>query len=618
MKRKAFLSGWITLGCLAAAAPANAQYVRYIDGQLQVTSYNYGHNQPMFNVTAIDEVAAPGDAAVMTGILGVAVERHPTDQFSFGKKFTSEALTNSCWDASKNLIDQSRSEGLLPEGWTMYQVGKLGAITDLENSAFSGSTYQDRYDPPSYSHTFTIVKSPNGGYYSVDNWGSEVEFRRVYPVESSETFFSNEPGGTSVEDAEFRIQNGSYGLDQNDKQDTRDKTQSRLPTVSPPQDTDIVTSMDPNDKLGPGGAGAARHVAPGMEFRYTIRFENVDSASAPASEVVVRDTLDLAVFDPETFVFGSIGVGGQTLPVNAAARFVSSRTPLDGGRLALVVTGVFVPETGIVTWRFRTIDPNTNDLPYDPFDGFLPPNQASPEGEGFVSFSIYPRAALPTGTAVSNQASIYFDYNAPIVTPVWTNVIDDDLPTSAVAGLTVDTSRVIRVTWDGNDATSGISAYDVYVSVNDGPFRLWSRDMSAREASFQGELDSTYAFFSVAYDATGHVEPMKTQADRSIRVTATGAEELASDLPLRTVLYGPSPNPATSASNVRYDLHRADRVRIAVYDVLGRSVRTLVNEEQAPGRYRIPLRLDGLGSGLYFVRMVAGETVQTTRLVVPR
>ena len=45
-------------------------------------------------------------------------------------------------------------------------------------------------------------------------------------------------------------------------------------------------------------------------------------------------------------------------------------------------------------------------------------------------------------------------------------------------------------------------------SVNDGPFRLWSRDLSATEAVFQGELDSTYAFFSVAYDAVGHVEPM--------------------------------------------------------------------------------------------------------------
>jgi len=618
MKRLDSLRLLLTLAlCGALTDPAAAQYVRRIDGQIQFASYNYGHNQPLFDVSPIGQVVPSGELPVIQGILGVALDRHPADQFSFSKKFTREALTNSCWDASKNLIDQSRSQGLVPEGWKMYQVGQLGGITDVENTVFSGSTYQDRYDPPSYSHTFTIVKSPDGNYYSVDNWGSEVEFRRVYPVESSETFFSNDPGGTSVEDAEFRIQNGSYGLDQN-KEDTRNKTSSRLPTVGPPQDTEVVTSMDPNDKLGPGGVGMARYVAPGAEMRYTIRFENVDTASAPASEVVVRDTLDLTAFDPETFAFGPVGVGGREVPLHAAARVVSARVPLAGGRLALAVTGVFVPETGVVTWRFRTLDPATNDLPYDPFDGFLPPNKTAPEGEGFVSFTVFPRAGLPTGTAMANRASIYFDYNDAIVTPVWTNTVDDDVPTSRVSALVADTAHVVRVTWEGTDATSGVSSYDVYVAVNGGPFQLWSRDLSAGEALFQGELDSTYAFFSRAYDAAGHAEPLKTQADRTLRITASGVEDVATGLPVRSRLYAPAPNPAAATAAIGYDVHRPGRVRVAVYDVLGRAVRTLVDADQPPGRYRVPLAVDGLGPGLYFVRMTAGTLVETQRLVVSR
>lgn len=598
------------------ALPSTAQYVRRVNGEIQFASYNYGHNEQILDVSPLDQVVPPGEVPTMKGILGVAIDRHRTDQFAWGKKITGEALTNSCWDASTNFINQTKQQGQLPDGWKMYQVGQLGFTTDLEN-LFIG--YAGGYDPPSYSHTFTIVKSPDGNYYSVDNWSQEVQFRRVYPVESSETFFSNEPGGTSLDDAQFRIQKGEYGLDQNDKEDTRNKTSSRLPTVSPPQQTQVVTSMDPNDKFGPGGVRSARYLAPGAEMRYVIRFENVDTASAPASEVVVRDTLDLRVLDPETFVFGAVGVGGHVVPTNATPNVVSARVPLSGGRLTLMVTGVFVPETGVVTWRFRTLDPAINDLPYDPMDGFLPPNRTAPEGEGYVSFTVFPRSTLASGATIANRASIYFDYNDPIVTPIWTNTLDDDIPTSRVSALTADTSKAIRVAWEGADATSGVSSYDVYVSVNDGPFRLWSRDVSAPAALFQGEVDSTYGFFSVAYDAAGHMEPMKTQADRTIRVTASGSEEvdLVSDQPTRSRLYGPSPNPATTTAAIRYDLHRADRVRVMVYDVLGRTVRALVDEEQQPGRYRLPMTVDGLGPGLYFVRMTTGTYVQTVRLVVP-
>jgi len=55
----------------------------------------------------------------------------------------------------------------------------------------------------------------------------------------------------------------------------------------------------------------------------------------------------------------------------------------------------------------------------------------------------------------------------------------------------------------------------------------------------------------------------------------------------------------------------ATNVRINVYDIIGRHVRTLVNEENAPGHYTITFDASNLASGLYLYRMKAGNFEQT-------
>ena len=92
--------------------------------------------------------------------------------------------------------------------------------------------------------------------------------------------------------------------------------------------------------------------------------------------------------------------------------------------------------TGIVTWKFTTLDPATHEFPEDPEDGFLPPNVTSPEGEGEMLFTVSLKPGFGLGTTVCNDASIVFDFNPPIVTPTSAtrsatpedceNCVDDD------------------------------------------------------------------------------------------------------------------------------------------------------------------------------------------------
>jgi len=57
-------------------------------------------------------------------------------------------------------------------------------------------------------------------------------------------------------------------------------------------------------------------------------------------------------------------------------------------------------------------------------------------------------------------------------------------------------------------------------------------------------------------------------------------------------------------------------VSLKVYDVLGREVKTLVNEIKPAGRFKIEFDGSNFASGVYFYKLEAGEFVQTKRMVL--
>ena len=76
------------------------------------------------------------------------------------------------------------------------------------------------------------------------------------------------------------------------------------------------------------------------------------------------------------------------------------------------------------------LDPTTLDTPSNPLAGFLPPDTDPPNGEGYINFTIQPKAGVATGATLDAQASIVFDTNAAIATPQIVNTIDASPPLS--------------------------------------------------------------------------------------------------------------------------------------------------------------------------------------------
>ncbi|MDX1640793.1 MAG: T9SS type A sorting domain-containing protein [Balneolaceae bacterium] len=76
------------------------------------------------------------------------------------------------------------------------------------------------------------------------------------------------------------------------------------------------------------------------------------------------------------------------------------------------------------------------------------------------------------------------------------------------------------------------------------------------------------------------------------------------------------PNPFNPTTVIRYQLPVSSEVRLEVYDMLGRNVATLVNEQVAAGRHTVNFDAGNLSSGIYLYRLVAGSTVMTKKLTV--
>ena len=132
---------------------------------------------------------------------------------------------------------------------------------------------------------------------------------------------------------------------------------------------------------------------------------------------------------------------------------------------------------------------------------------------------------------------------------------------------------------------------------------LWRTDGS--EIDEAGVFSAGNATGTFTITATDTVFGVQSQAHVIVLDATVTAVEEHEDLPETFVLHVNYPNPFNPTTTIPYQIPVASRVTLAVYDVLGRRVATLVDAEQAAGRHQVGWRADRFASGVYFVRMVA-------------
>jgi len=76
------------------------------------------------------------------------------------------------------------------------------------------------------------------------------------------------------------------------------------------------------------------------------------------------------------------------------------------------------------------------------------------------------------------------------------------------------------------------------------------------------------------------------------------------------------PNPFNPTTTVEYQILKIGFVTLKVYDILGKKVATLVNEEKSAGRYEFVFNATALPSGIYFYQLTSGSFVETKKMIL--
>lgn len=241
------------------------------------------------------------------------------------------------------------------------------------------------------------------------------------------------------------------------------------PNPSPtPHEFDVPQAGDPNDMHGYVAPGGGNHI--GIDVKtvdYTIEFENDPKiATAPARVIRVENTLDIDKFDPQSFIPRYLQIGDRKLELPAKQHFVVTLDMRTAINALAQLDFDFDVNTGKAVWILKSLDPMTMESISDAYNGILPVNDDSGRGIGFLAFSVDLKPGLNDGTEISHQASIIFDDNDPIDTPMWTNMTDYVRPSSSIGAVTTDDNTSFTISVESRDDGAGIWYYDLYMRIN--------------------------------------------------------------------------------------------------------------------------------------------------------
>lgn len=287
-------------------------------------------------------------------------------------------------------------------------------------------------------------------------------------------------------------------------------------------DISVYFPQDPNEIRGtvgyddPNSGDTLQWVSAEQSLPYTIYFENdPELATAAAQRVEVRHPFH-SLGNLATFGIGAFGFGEHIFEVEGSPSSYQQRLDLTEamGLYVDVIAGVDVV-TNEAFWIFQSIDPATGLPPQGAEQGFLPINDESHSGEGFVTFTIQPKTtACSTRDVITASASIVFDVNEAISTNVWTNTIDAVPPTTQVMGEEqAPDELLLHFTGQDDEEGCGIKQFKLYVSDNYAAYQLYGSYPIGSEVTFATEFNHCYRFISLGEDNVGNVEEMKSEHD---------------------------------------------------------------------------------------------------------
>jgi predicted outer membrane repeat protein len=200
-------------------------------------------------------------------------------------------------------------------------------------------------------------------------------------------------------------------------------------------------------------------------------------------------------------------------------------------------------------------------------------------------------------------------------------ILWDNYASNIPDGIYTDTSSIVSASYSdiqaGWPGVGNINAEPLFRDPNHGDFHLMSiacgdsADSPCIDAGDPNILDS---LLDCSWGLGGPRSDMGAYGGGDSAIV--GILENMPSLPDRFILLQNYPNPFNARATIRFVLPKSQDVDLAIYDLLGRQVETIIDEYKQAGVHTVTFNASRLSSGVYFYRLQAGDIVETKRMVL--
>ena len=317
--------------------------------------------------------------------------------------------------------------------------------------------------------------------------------------------------------------------------------------------------------------------------QYTTQYNNAVNMSSPMEIYVTHEIV------------------GNQVTVEASVEMLESITTTNN-RILFVLTrnldGVMNPNYFASVARFtEVVFPLTSAGEFDTFTQTL----ALSSAWDLEKVKIIVMVQSFAGTRIIHQANMRY------------LLFEMGAPTNLASSFDLDAEPFeVRLTWDaGNYTNTEFNSYTLYKNGS-----YFTEIMDTMFTDKHVQPNNTYTYYVVANYSTGTSEP----SEELIVNTSVSINDLT-EPPLQTKLGTNYPNPFNPSTSIYFDVHKTNNVLIEIYNLRGQLIKTLVNGVYDIGRHSVEWDgVDGNGievsTGVYFYRMISGDTIEAKRMIL--
>lgn len=162
-----------------------------------------------------------------------------------------------------------------------------------------------------------------------------------------------------------------------------------------------------------------------------------------------------------------------------------------------------------------------------------------------------------------------------------------------------------------------ISKFDAIVQQNPGTEEAVYAEIDALTTALLLPPDSTLRKGRLGKYVVGDISDYTNRVNQLLKNRGRmGTDTEKENIPDEYYLYQNYPNPFNPVTTIKYDIPKPGNIELIIYDILGRKVTTLINEQKQPGRFEVKWDASNVASGIYIYQVRVNDFVDSKKMIL--